>query len=148
MISPEVLRRYPYFAGISEDSLRAVAMLAEEKCAPAGAQMFAEGDSADWLNIITRGEVNIQYVLGTGEKRTVDTLVDGDILGWSALVEPYKYTAIGTAARETHLVAIQGKKLRDLCDREPMLGYRLMTQIARLLAHRLEGARVQLAAID
>lgn len=148
MISPEVLRRYPYFAAVSEESLKQVAMIADEKCVAAGTRMFNEGDPAKALNIITKGEVNIQYLLNTGEHRTVDTLVDGDILGWSALVQPYKYTAICTSTKETQFVSIDSAKLRDLCEREPVLGYRLMTQIAKLLAHRLEGARVQLAAVD
>lgn len=148
MISPEVLRRYPYFAGISEESLKQVAMIADKKCVAAGARMFGEGDPANVLNIIVKGEVSVQYELGSGERRTVDTLVDGDLLGWSALVEPFKHTALGTAKKETHLVSIQAKKLRELCDQDPMLGYRLTTQVAKLLAHRLEGARVQLAALD
>ncbi|MGQ9574127.1 MAG: cyclic nucleotide-binding domain-containing protein [Thermoguttaceae bacterium] len=147
MISTELLRRYPYFAGISDESLKALAMIAEEKSVPAGTQIFSEGDPAESLNIIVKGEVGIQYILGTGQRRTVDTLVDGDILGWSALVEPYRYTAIGTATKPTQLIAIQASKLRELCDSDPQLGYRLTAQIARLLAHRLEAARVQLAAV-
>ncbi|NUQ64209.1 MAG: cyclic nucleotide-binding domain-containing protein [Pirellulales bacterium] len=148
MISPEVLRRYPYFATVSDESLKAVAQIADEGTVPAGTQMFSEGDTADALNIIIKGEVEIQYILGSGDRRTVDTLVDGDILGWSALIEPYKYTAVCTTKKDTRLVAIHAQKLRDLCDRDPLLGYRLTNQIAKLLAHRLEGARVQLAAID
>ena len=147
MISPEMLRRYPYFAGMHEESLKAVAMLAEEKQVAAGAHLFGEGDPADAMNIIVKGEVHIEYILGTGDRRIVDTLADGDILGWSALVEPYKYTAIGTATKATQMITINAKKLRELCERDPQLGYRLTTQIAKLLAHRLEGARVQLAAI-
>jgi CRP/FNR family transcriptional regulator, cyclic AMP receptor protein len=148
MISPEVLRRYPYFAGIDDSSLKAVAMIADERTCAAGSRLFSEGDPADTMNIIARGEVNIQYVLGSGEHRTVDVLVDGDILGWSALVEPHKYTAIGTASKETVLVMIDAKELRGLCSGTPLLGYRLMSQIAKLLAHRLEGARIQLATAD
>jgi CRP-like cAMP-binding protein len=147
MISPEMLRGWPYFAGISDESLKALAMIAEEKAVAAGTHMFGEGDPADTLNIIVIGEVNIDYILGTGERRTVDTLVSGDILGWSALVEPYKYTAVGTATKPTQMITISAKKLRDLCEKDPQLGYQLTTQIAKLLAHRLEGARVQLAAI-
>ena len=71
MISPEVLRRYPYFGGISDESLKQVAMLADEVKVPAGTQMFNEGDPANYLYLIVRGEVNIQYELGTGELRTV-----------------------------------------------------------------------------
>ncbi len=148
MISPEVLRRYPYFSGISEESLKQIAMIAEEKCIPAQQQLFREGDPAKHVSIITRGEVNIQYLLGTGELRTVDTLVAGELLGWSGIIEPYKYTAIGTTTKETDLVQLDAVKLRQLLAQDPLLGYRLTTEVAKLLAHRLEGARVQLAAID
>ncbi|ASV73627.1 cAMP-binding protein - catabolite gene activator and regulatory subunit of cAMP-dependent protein kinase [Thermogutta terrifontis] len=146
MVSPEMLRRYPYFAKISEESLKEIAMMAEERSYPAGLQLFNEGDPADYLNIIVEGEVQIQYQLGNGEKRTVDTLVPGDILVWSALIEPYRTTAIGTTSKPTKVIAIKAKPLRELCDRDPMVGYQLTREIAKLLAHRLESARVQLAA--
>ena len=148
MISPEVLRRYPYFGSINVESLKQVAMLADEVTVPAGTQMFNEGDPAQYLYLILRGEVNIQYLLGTGELRTVDTLVDGDLLVWSAMIEPYKTTAVGTATKATQLVRISAPKLRELCDKDPLLGYRLTIEVAKLLAHRLESARIQLAAAD
>jgi CRP-like cAMP-binding protein len=147
MISPELLRRYPYFAGIDEASLKKLAMIAEEKTLPAGMVLFREGDPATHLAVILKGEVSIQYLLGDGELRTVDTLADGDLLMWSALVEPYRATALGTTTKETHLARIDAAKLRLLCEQEPILGYRLMTQVARLLAHRLEGVQVQLAVV-
>ena len=110
--------------------------------------MFNEGDPAGYLYLIVRGEVNIQYLLGNDELRTVDTLVAGDLLVWSAMIEPYKTTAVGTTTKETQLVRILAPKLRELCDKDPLVGYRLTIQIAKLLSHRLEGARIQLASID
>jgi len=148
MISPETLRRYPYFAAIRDESLKALAMIGEEQFIPAGTEIFREGDPAGCLHIITQGEVNIQYLLGNGEVRTVDTLVAGDLLCWSALVEPYKTTAIGTTSKDTHTVCLGAQKLRALCEEDPLLGFRLTTQVAKLLAHRLEGARIQLATVD
>lgn len=148
MISPETLRRYPYFGGIGEESLKQVAMVADEVTVPPNTCMFNEGDPANYVYVIARGEVNIQYLLGNGELRTVDTLVGGDLLVWSAMIEPYKTTAVGTTTKETHLVRISGPKLRELCDKDPLLGYRLTIQIAKLLSHRLEGARIQLASLD
>ncbi len=148
MISPELLRRYPYFAGVSDQSVKEIAMIAEEKRVPAGTRMFGEGDPAKFMYIINKGEVNIDYLLGDGTIRTVDTLVDGDLLVWSALIEPYKTTAIGTATKDCELVCIDAAGLRALCEKDPLLGYRLTGQVAKLLANRLEGARVQLAAVD
>lgn len=148
MISLEILRRYPYFAGVREESLKRLAMIADERSVPAGTVMFRDGDPADYLYIVVGGEVDIQYLLGNDELRTVDTLVAGDLLCWSALVEPYKATAIGTTKTKTDLVRFGAAKLRTLCDEDPLLGYRLSNQVAKLLAHRLEGARIQLAAVD
>ena len=121
-------------------------MITEEQRIRAGTELFREGDPAKYFSIILAGEVSIQYLLGNDELRTVDTLVPGDLLGWSALIEPYRYTAIGTTTKDTELARIDGAKIRDLCDKDPLLGYRLTTQVARLLGHRLEGARIQLAA--
>jgi CRP/FNR family transcriptional regulator, cyclic AMP receptor protein len=147
MISPEVLRRYPYFGCIDDETIKQLAMIATERCVPAGTIMFREGDPADHLSIILDGEVNIQYELGSGELRTVDTLVDGDLLCWSALIEPYKVTAMGTTTKDTQLVSIDAAKLRAFCDNDTRLGYCLVKHVAKLLAHRLEGARVQLAVV-
>ncbi|MDZ7615498.1 MAG: cyclic nucleotide-binding domain-containing protein, partial [Patescibacteria group bacterium] len=147
-ISPELLRRYPYFAGDSDESLKEIAMIAVEKRVPAGTRMFGEGDPATCFYIIGKGEVISDYMLGSGELRTVDTLIDGDLLVWSALIEPYKTTALGTTTKDCELLCIDAPRLRALCDKDPMLGYRLTSQVARMLAHRLEGARVQLAAVD
>lgn len=148
MISPELLRRYPYFADVSEDALKEVAMISEEISGAAGATLFQQGDPADWLYVLTEGEIDLQYELGSGELRTVDTLVAGDLAVWSAVVEPYRCTASGTMRQDCKLLAIQGAKLRELMETNHDLGYRLLLSVTKLLATRLEGARVQLATMD
>ena len=145
MISPEVLRAYPYFAGASDESLRELAMTTEEMTFQEGQVLFREGQTAEHLYILIRGEVDIQYELNTGEHRTVDTVVAGDVLIWSALVKPYRTTALGIARRSCEMIAVDARKLRELCDSDRELGYSLMREIAQTTSHRLEGARVQLA---
>ncbi len=148
MVSPEMLRRFRCFSPVHEKSLEALAMIAREELVAAGRQLFSEGDPAETLSLIVDGEVEIQYLLGSGEPRVVDMLIAGDILGWSALVEPHKMTGIATTRKPTRLIRIQAQPLRELCERDPLLGYRLATQAVRLLADRLDGARAQLATAD
>jgi CRP/FNR family transcriptional regulator, cyclic AMP receptor protein len=148
MISSETLRRYPYFADVSEERLRDVAKVSNEQNYASGTVLFRENDKANYLYIIVDGEVDIQYMLGNGELRTIDTLVSGELIMWSALVEPYRSTAIGTTRKATALVAIDAKMLRTLCEQDHDLGYRMHLSLTKLLANRLEGARVQLATID
>jgi CRP-like cAMP-binding protein len=143
-----MLRRFNCFSPVGEESLKALATIAREECVPAGRQLFGESDPADTLSLIVEGEVDIRYLLGSGESYVVDTLIAGDILGWSALVAPHKMTGIATTRKPTRLIRIQAQPLRELCERDPLLGYRLSTQVIRLLADRLEGARAQLATAN
>jgi len=145
MVSPELLRRYPYFTPISHETLKKVAMIAEERSVPAGTTIFREWDNASHLYVILKGEVQVQYTLPNGEPRYADTLGEGDLLVWSALVAPYRTTGSGVATQDTRLVAIEASPLRELCEEDPHLGFRLMGEIVRTLAERLEATRVQLA---
>jgi CRP/FNR family transcriptional regulator, cyclic AMP receptor protein len=147
MISPEMLRRFSCFAPVSEETLKALAMIARETVVPKGTRLFGEGDPATEMSIVVEGEVDIQQTIGAGELRTVDTLVGGDLLGWPALVAPYRVTCIAIACTDTRLIKIEAQRLRELCEQDPQLGYRLTTQICRLLADRLDATRLQLASL-
>ncbi len=148
MISPEILRRYPYFAAASDNGLRDLAMICEEEQIPAGTVMYREGDKADKLYILVDGEVDIQYTLGSGELRTVDTIVPGELLMWSSLVDPYKSTAVVTTRQNSKMIAVDAEKLRHFCGSDLEVANNVLMHITKLLATRLEGARIQLATID
>jgi len=147
MVSPEILRRYPYFTGVTEQMLKEVAMISEEKSMPAGTVLFREGEEAAHLYIVTEGEVDVQYVLGVGSHHTVDTLVAGELMVWSSLVEPHITHSMGVARTPVRLVAIDAPKFRALLDSDPVLGYRVMKGVATTVSHRLDGARLQIAAM-
>lgn len=148
MISPEILRRYPYFSAAQDADLRELAMLCEEESVAAGTIMYREGDLADKLYVLVEGEVDIQYTLGSGELRTVDTLVPGELMLWSALVEPYKSTAVVTTRQDSKMIALDAAKLRKFCESNHEVANDVLLHLTKLLATRLEGARIQLATID
>ena len=123
-------------------------MIADEVAAEAGKTLFSEGDLADAMFILVDGEVDMQYTLGNGEQRTVDTLVAGDLMVWSALVEPYRCTATGTTSKPLQADLDQRpRSCASLCEQNQDLGYRMLICVTQLLATRLEGARVQLATM-
>jgi CRP-like cAMP-binding protein len=144
MISPELLRHYGCFGSVADETLKAVAMIAEQVSVPAETQVFREKDPADALRIIVEGEVDLQCALDRHAVRTIDTLITGDLLGWSAMVEPYRMTTSAISRKPTRLIRIDAKALRELCTRDHWLGYQLMQGIASCLTERLEAARVQL----
>jgi CRP-like cAMP-binding protein len=147
MISPEVLRRFSYFSGISESMVKQVAMICEDRTARAGETLFEEGREARFLYVIVEGEIDIRYVLGDGSHQTVDTLVAGDLMMWSSLVEPHQTHSTAVARTSVRLVEINAVKLRDLMASDPLLGYRIMNGVAEAMSQRLHGARLQIAAM-
>ena len=74
----------------------------------------------------------------------VETLHDGDVLGWSWLVPPYRTAfdarALGTTARDR----LDGACLRGKCEADPALGYDLLKLLAAVFAERLQDTRLRL----
>jgi CRP-like cAMP-binding protein len=147
MISPEMLRRYPSFKEASDETLKVLAMNTDELIFDAGETLFREDQAALRLYIVTHGEVDIQYVLNTDERRTVDTRVPGDLLLWSAVVKPFRTTASAVARSMTKVLAVDVTTLRALCEQDHDLDRCLMREIALVLSQRLQGARVRLATV-
>jgi CRP/FNR family transcriptional regulator, cyclic AMP receptor protein len=146
MVTADLLRQYPQFAQLSPASLQKLAAIADEHVAPAGETIFTEPDPADYLYLIVHGAVDLAYEWGNGEWHVVDTLGDGELMGWCAFVEPYRWAARGTAAKETRLIRISARTLRQFCEQDHALGCQLLHQIAQMLADRVCTARARLAA--
>ena len=146
MVSIEILRSFPYFAGVNNETLKAVAAITEDRRFKAGEVLFKEGDPSRGLHILRQGQVDIIYRLHGGEERVVDTVVAGDLIGWSSLVEPYHSTAKAVAREAGEAVWIAAAGIRALCEKDHTLGYHLLKQLAGVLSRRLQGALVQIAA--
>ena len=82
------------------------------------------------------------------KRRTVDTLGPGDLILWSAVVDPYIATAHGVARTACRAVSIDAARLRQLMKEDGDLRHSLMNQIVKVTAARLKGAREQLARRD
>lgn len=148
MISPETLRRFSFFAGVEPALLKEIAMLGEEVAYQADEWLFHQGDPAEALYLILEGSVDLKMNLDEAGTRQVDvcTLVEGDVVGWSALVEPHVYTLGAVATGSTRLAKLDGAGLRNLMARDPAAGYWIMQRLTQVLARRLTNMRVRFAS--
>jgi len=149
MVSAELLRRYPFFAGLTDEELVAIAKLADESSYPAESIVFREGELAEKLYVLTAGSVELIYEIPTvkGMVTTfVGSIAAGEPFGLSAFNDPYRLTATARAETPLKVIEIDAAELRALAQENCHLGYNVMLQIARALAERLTMARVQLAA--
>jgi CRP/FNR family cyclic AMP-dependent transcriptional regulator len=148
MISLELLRRYPFFAGLDEGELRAVAMLAEKIEIPAGALLFEEGHVADAFYLALDGSVELSFhsPLDSSTQVHVDDVNPGEPLAISALIPPHILSHTAHATDVCSLIRIDAAGLRALCDTDCKVGYTLMRQVAIAAMERLHYTRVQLVA--
>jgi CRP-like cAMP-binding protein len=121
-------------------------MLADERRFRAGEVLFEEGQQASHLVFLESGQADMVFALGAGQKVVVDTLVAGDIMCWSALLEPYTLTGSGVAKTDGVMIAVKAEGLRQLCKENPEHAQMMMTEVAKTLRDRLDATRVQLAA--
>jgi CRP-like cAMP-binding protein len=149
MISPEVLRRYPFFASLTDDQIKAIAMIAEEKTYPKDTVLIKENTAANKLVLLLEGDVDLVYS-GGGEGAIVNALVGsiapGEVYGVSSLIEPYKFISSARATIPVKVVEIDGVALRALLEVDPKLGYILMRNVAVAVLERLKYTQVELAA--
>jgi CRP/FNR family cyclic AMP-dependent transcriptional regulator len=152
MISPELLRRYPFFGTLSEEQLRQIAMIAEEETYEAGKILLKEKSPANDLYLLIKGSVDLiftvdeEYHPDRHKEFTVGEINPGEIFGISALIEPHLYTSDARTASTVQVIHIDGAALRQRCAEDPRLACHLFSQVAKLALERLNATRVQLAA--
>ena len=152
MISPEILRRYPFFSPFDEAELREIAMFADETSVEESTELFKENDEADTLYLILEGGIDLfykseeEYHPKKSKEFYVGSINPGEIFAFSAIIEPYKLTATARVSKTSKLVEIDAKKLRALIFANPALGFSALQQVIKMLYQRLADTRVQLAA--
>jgi len=152
MISPELLRRFPFFGFMNEQELRAVAMIADEVSFNKDDLILESNQAAEKLYFIVEGSVALYHVVKTEndpsyrQEYYVSDIDAGEIFGISALIEPYIYTGTIRADKKSRVIKIDAPALRALCDVDVRLANGLMQEVAKAAMERLEQTRIQLIA--
>ena len=149
MISPEVLRRLPVFAGVSPGALTDIAMFCREVHVEAGAYVFEEGEEAENIYLILEGQVDLLMSIDLYNKSRVDieTIIEGELLGWSAIIEPHIYKLSSVALSDVRVVAIDGMSLRDYLSEDPAAGLAFMMNLASVISERLTKMRLRFMSL-
>ena len=74
----------------------------------------------------------------------IQTLDEGDVLGWSWLFPPYRWMSSAKAIELTRAIALDGKCLRGKSEEDHDFGYELLKRFARVIQERLQATRLQL----
>jgi CRP/FNR family transcriptional regulator, cyclic AMP receptor protein len=139
-----IVREHPFFAGLEEEFGRLVCGCAKNVRFDAGRYLFHEGEPANEFYLIRHGRVALEL---TGPGRgpvTFQTLGEGEIVGVSWLIPPYRWTFDARALTLVRAIAIDAACLRQKCEADHDLGYELMKRFLPILIQRLQATRLQI----
>ena len=152
MISPELLRRYPFFGFMDEEQFQKVAMISDEIELDEDEVLFESATAGDALYLLMSGTIELHYVVfdqinpELRKEFQVGDINPGEVFGVSAVIAPHKFTATAQVTTSGEAIKIDANGLLAMCNEDPAFGYGLMAQVAKATMERLGFTRTQLAA--
>ena len=110
-----------------------------------GAEILSEGVDTPFVGAVEAGRVALRLrVPERGGRLTFLTIEAGELLGWSALVAPYRATADAVAIDETEILALDATGLRDLLADDCEVAAALLPLVLETVSQRLGASWHQL----
>jgi CRP-like cAMP-binding protein len=109
-----------------------------------GATFMREGEVTSFLAIVVRGRVALRMRVPERGAITILTLDPGDIVGWSAIVAPFRATTTATTLEPTELAVLEAMELRDLLATDHEVAAAFLPKILETVAARVAATRDQL----
>lgn len=140
----DLITAHPFFAGVDEATIDLLAGCARNVHFRAGEVIFREGGAADAFYLVRSGGVSIQLHDPAGGGIAIDTVDADEVVGWSWLSETPRWHFDAVAVRETSAIAFDATCLRAKCEADHSVGYVFLTQVVRVMTHRLRSAQARL----
>ncbi len=147
MLSFEILKKLDIFDGLPDSELKAIAGISEVIECPKGTMAFKENEEAKKLYVLIEGKVAIQFEVGRHQEAVVHSVASGQAFGWSALVQPYKFTAGARCMEDCKVLTVDREGMRRLLEEDCRVGFIIMEKLAEIISQRLRDTRIQLISM-
>ncbi len=129
------------FEGLTPEAIDGLMALGSNITVPRGGELFRLGDPADNLFVIERGRLRLTLPMQVGG-RDEDVLVEerspGQVVGWSALIPPYRFTLTAMAPLDTRVIVLPRDQVRAYFAEHPAVGYAVSLNLAQVIGQRLQ----------
>ncbi|MGH3188464.1 MAG: cyclic nucleotide-binding domain-containing protein [Streptosporangiaceae bacterium] len=102
----ELLGGHRFFSGLDADTLRLMVSCASNVHFAAGEYLFCEGEAASRFYVLREGRVALEIHSPSRGPVIIDTMDEGDVLGWSWLIPPYRYFGDARAVTPVRATAL------------------------------------------
>lgn len=140
----DALQALYIFDGLDAAQFQKLADIAECVEFPERKLIFREGDAATDVYFVTSGSVALEICARGRGCRRILTVGEGELLGWSPVLEQQRLSATARALTTTQAIKMNGRQILTICEHDPSFGYEFMKRAALALAKRLSATRLQL----
>lgn len=139
-----VIKQHPFFEKMPERHLEFITGCAKNVQFPEHHVIFREGDPANEFYFIREGLVAVELLIPGRGATTIQTVAEGEILGWSWVSPPYCWHFGARTVLRTRALVFDAKCLREKCEEDHDLGYELLSRFVSVISGRLDATRLQL----
>ncbi|MEV6120679.1 cyclic nucleotide-binding domain-containing protein [Streptomyces sp. NPDC052077] len=118
--------------------------LAREVSFDLGSRLFEEERPADRFWIIRTGTVDLDARVPGRPPAVIESLGHGELVGCSWHFPPYTWQLGAEAVSPVRAWEFDAEAVRTLCERDAEFGRAVAVWLGRVIAHRLQSARVRL----
>ena len=139
-----ILGNHPFFRDLDARYLDLLVGCAANVRFSAGQFIFRAGETANQFYLVRDGKVSLEIFSPADGALPIETLENGDVLGWSWLFPPYRWKFDARAVTATRAFALDGACLRKKSEQDHELALELLKRFSYLLEERLQATRLQL----
>lgn len=140
------IARFVLFDGLPDTALAALAAAATREQLPDGGQLFEQGTEALSLFALEAGRLALRSTVG-GRTVIVQTIREGEVLGWSSLREGARWLTTARAIGEVRVVRLPVESVLDLLTSGSSWSRRLVRRMFGVAADHLDATRAQLQGL-
>jgi CRP/FNR family transcriptional regulator, cyclic AMP receptor protein len=144
----EAITNHAFFHGMKPEHLTMLTMGAKAAEYKVGDVLFREGEPANQFYLIESGKIALEAHEPADGTMLVQTLGDGEVLGWSWLFPPFVWHFQARAIVPANVIILSGAHLLISAERQHDFGYELMKRLAQVVISRLQATRKQLLALQ
>jgi len=147
MTKLEVLKRCPFVRELNDEQLNLMAEMCHPEVFEVGESLSKQGRTQEKVYLIEDGLVGIYLELGPMNQRQLQSASSFEVVGWSAMLPPYRSSTTVKAVETTKVLSFTGSELVNLCETYPMIGCKVHRGLASVIAVRLHHAFTQLMGV-
>lgn len=139
-----LLAEHPFFAGMEPRHIQLFAGCATNVRFDPDMYLLREGAAANQFYLIRHGRVAVEAFVPHRGPVVIQTLGEGDVVGWSWMFPPYRWAFDVKAIELVRATAFDAACIREKSETDPALGYSLMKRLAPMVVSRLQATRLQI----